>query len=79
MNLVVPSINASPTTCAEVIGPTKAGFKTVGAPGQDIFRGDVSSQTHFFRGRGVGVGSEAPFGGALLGGEVCPALNPALS
>ena len=23
----------------------RAGFKTVGAPGQDIFRGDVSCQT----------------------------------
>ena len=29
-----------------------------GAPGQDIFRGDVSCQTHFFQG-----GSKAPFGG----------------
>ena len=30
----------------------RAGFKTVGGPGQDIFRGDVSCQTHFFRGGG---------------------------
>ena len=35
----------------------RAGFKTVGAHGQDIFRGDVSCQTHFFRGgRGGGGG-----------------------
>ena len=52
-----------------------------GAPGQDqdIFRGDVSCQTHFFRGWGgyrtkFGVG---PFGGG--GGQVCPALHAALS
>ena len=49
----------------------------MGAPGQDIFSGDVSCQTHFFRGEG---GSEVPFGGILLvGGQICPALNPALS
>ena len=33
----------------------RAGFKTVGAHGQDIFRGDVSCQTHFFRGGGGGA------------------------
>ena len=32
----------------------------MGAPGQDIFRGDVSCQTHFFRG-------EAQFGGGPFG------------
>ena len=47
----------------------------MGGPGQDIFRGDVSCQTHFFReagGRGVGKLH-------LAGGQVCPALNPASS
>ena len=29
---------------------------SVGAPEQDIFRGDVSCQTHVFRGRGGVVG-----------------------
>ena len=41
----------------------------MGALGQDIFRCDVSCQTHFFRGGGVeGGGSEAPFGGGPFGG-----------
>ena len=40
-------------------------LRAVGAPGQDIFRGDVSCQTHFFRGVG---GSKAPFGGGPFGG-----------
>ena len=51
----------------------------MGAPEQDIFRGDVSCQTHFFRGEG---GAKPHLVGALLvvrGGKVCPALNPALA
>ena len=49
----------------------------MGAPGQDIFTGGVSCQTHFFRGGGC----EAPFGGDPFGewAQVYPALNPALS
>ena len=35
---------------------TRAGLQTAGAPGQVRFRGDVSCQTHFFRGCGVGEG-----------------------
>ena len=38
----------------------------MGALGQDLFRDDVSCQTHFFR-AGGGGGSEAPFGGDPLG------------
>ena len=55
----------------------RTGYKTVVAPGRDIFRGYVSEQTHFFRGSGV---EELHSVEALLvgGGEVCPALNPAL-
>ena len=60
--------------CSHNMHRDRAGFKTVGAPGQDIFRGDVSCQTYFFRGvvgaggEGGGGGggggcSEAPFGG----------------
>ena len=56
-------------------------LRAVGAPGQDIFRGDVSCQTHFFR--GVGGVAKLHLVGALLvgggGGQVCPALNQALS
>ena len=57
-----------------------------GGPGQDIFRGDVRCQTHFFRG-GKGGGGVArlhlvggPFWWGPLGMcPVCPALNPVLS
>ena len=42
------------------MGTTRAGLKTVGGPGQDIFRGD------FFP--GGGGGNEAPFGGGPFGG-----------
>ena len=64
-------------------------FKTVRAPRQDIIRGDVSCQTHFFRGGGEveGVAKLHLVGallvGALLGGGGAslpsPALNPTLS
>ena len=60
----------------------RARFKTVGAPGQDIFRGDVSCQTHFFRVEGGEGGSEAPFGGGPFGGGggglslPCPKSGP---
>ena len=41
----------------------------MGAPGQEIFSGDVSCQTHFFRGVGeVGAGGGAGAGGGLGGG-----------
>ena len=63
----------------------RAGFNPVGAPGQDIFRGDVSFQTHFFRGvvklhlvgvrlggRGLGGGGGGGWvgGGGGWGGDV---------
>ena len=67
----------------DIVGPTsRAVFKTVGALGQDIFRGDVSScQTHFFR--RVGGVAKLHLVGALFGGargmcSVCPDLNPAM-
>ena len=51
----------------------RAGFKTVGASGKDIFRGDVSCQTHFFRG---GVAKlhlvVGPFGGGGGGKSALP-------
>ena len=34
-----------------VVSRTRAGSKTAGAPGQDIFMGDVSCQTQFSGGR----------------------------
>ena len=44
----------------------------LGAPGQDIFRDDMSCQTHFFQ--GAGWGSKAPFGGGPFGGGATSAL-----
>ena len=42
----------------------------MGASAQDIFRGDVSCQTHFFPGGwgGGAGGGEAPLGGGPFGG-----------
>ena len=52
------------TAAARIINRTlRAGFQTVAAPGQVIFRGDVSCQTHFFRGGGGGGGGAAGGGG----------------
>ena len=59
------------------------------APRQDIIRGDVSCQTHFFRGGGGRGGSEAPLGGGPFGGgplggggksaQPCPESYPELA
>ena len=59
------------------IGTCRAGFKTVGTPGQDIFRGDVSCQTHFAGGwgGGGGGGSEAPFA-VHVSSLPCPKSGP---
>ena len=50
-------INQDVSTAAAIIinRTLRAGFQTVAAPGQVIFRGDVSCQTHFFRGGGGGA------------------------